>query len=114
MTAEETTGERLVRIETLMSMMKDALLQHIQDEEKELSETRKLMQDHINSTMNVGEDMRAMKRDMHDMQSRMKSLEVEVKELTKNKTFLMAWAAGAGSVITLIGTLGAWIASKLF
>jgi len=110
--AEETQGERLVRIEVLLGTMKDALVAHIQDEELDLKETRQLVQDHIRSTGSVGEDLRAMRKDMHDMQKRMETLEIEVRELTKNKTMLMAWAAGAGSVITLIGTLGAWIMSK--
>lgn len=104
-----STGERLVRIETLMGMMKDALVQHIQDEEKELLETRSLIVEHINATSTVGEDLRAMRRDLHDMQKKMENLEKEVNTLSKNRTWVMAWAAGAGSVITGIVALAGWL-----
>lgn len=100
--AEETTGERLVRIEVLLGTMKEALVAHIQDEDIQLLETKTMIQEHIKSTGTVGEDLRAMRRDMHDMQKRMETLEKEVNTLSANRTWVMAWAAGAGSVITLI------------
>lgn len=107
-TNEETTGERLVRIEVLLASMKEALVAHMVDEEKALNDTRSLITDHIKSTGTVGEDLRAMRRDMHDMQGRMKALETEVQTLTKNKTWVMAWAAGAGSVVTAFVGLAIW------
>lgn len=110
----ETTGERLVRIETILGSMSESLKRHITDEEKELADTKRMITENIaaNSAFVVG--MEAMKRDMHEMQLRMKSLESEVQILVKNKTFALAWASGAGSILTLLSGGAVWMLTRLF
>lgn len=110
---QESSGERLVRIETLLGSMRESMERANREHEKELLSTRQLVIEHIKSTSNVGEDLRHMRKDMHDMQLRMKALETKVEELTRNKLWALAWAAGAGSMITLMAGVGVWI-MKLF
>lgn len=113
-TQRETTGERLVRIETLLQGLDRNLQQHIKDEEKELMETRRIITDHISSQATLTGDLAQVRRDVHDVQQRVKAIEGEVANLIKNKTFIVAWASGAASVITLLGTAVIWLASKFF
>jgi hypothetical protein len=107
-----TQGERLIRMETILEGIGRTLQDHIRQEDVDRAELNQTLKTHIENMTKQGDDLKVLKRDMSEMQTRMTSIESEVKELLKNKQFALAWAAGAGSVITLIGTLGAFILSK--
>jgi hypothetical protein len=107
-----TQGERLIRMETILEGIGRTLQDHIRQEDVDRAELNQTLKTHIENMTKQGDDLKVLKRDMSEMQTRMTSIESEVKELLKNKQFALAWAAGAGSVITLIGTLGAFILSR--
>jgi len=100
--ARETSGERLVRIETLLSAMTVALNAHMAGEERELNEMRGEIREHIRGTSSLGEDVRQVSKDVHTMSVRLTALEREVSSLVKSKVTIVAWAAGAGAVVSLL------------
>jgi hypothetical protein len=100
--SRETSGERLVRIETLLAGMTAALNAHMRDGEREMAEMRSEIRDHLKGSTSLGEDVRQMSKDVHAMSGRLSALETEVATLVKSKLTIVSWAAGAGAVVSLL------------
>ena len=98
----ETTGERLVRIETMMHSMVEALRAHMKDEEKELLEMKDVLKQHIEENGRVTVDVRELSRDVREMGAKLATLEKEVGLLTKSRTQVVAWAAGVSATISAL------------
>ncbi len=102
----ETTGERLVRIETLMNTVLNSLHAHIRDEEKELKEFADTLKVHLEENARLNVDVRELSRDIREMKAKLGELEREVSALTKSKTTMIAWAAGVSATISALWIVG--------
>jgi len=112
--ARETTGERLVRIETILTHLGVMLEQHIREEEKEFVEMREDFKLHLQNTGTVGEDVRALSREIKLMQDRMVSLETQVTLLSKTKLQIVAWAGGVSATMSALWIVAGERISRLF
>lgn len=98
----ETTGERLVRIETLMQSVVASIQQHIRDEEKDLKEMKDNLQSHIAENGRLMVDVRELSHDVRAMKTKLGELEKEVNLLTKSRTTVIAWAAGVSATVSAL------------
>lgn len=102
----ETTGERLVRIETLMTTVLQSLQAHIRDEEGELLEMKQALKEHIAGTSSISGDVRQLSTDVKQMKEKVELLEKEVRVLSESKSKVVAWAAGVSATVSAL-----WIAA---
>lgn len=98
----ETTGERLVRIETLMQGLLRALNEHIRGQEKELQVMKDAIKGHLADTAGLGGDVRQLSVDVKDMKDKVTSLEKEVRILSESKSKVIAWAAGVSATVSAL------------
>jgi hypothetical protein len=98
----ETTGERLVRIETLMTTVLNSLHAHIRDEERALKEMKDTLKAHMDETARVNVDVRELGVDVRAIKEKLGELEKEVFALSKAKTSVIAWAAGVSATVSAL------------
>jgi predicted nuclease with TOPRIM domain len=110
----ETTGERLVRIETLMQTVLNSLHIHIRDEEKDLKEFKDALKMHMEENGRLNVDVRELSRDIREMKAKLSELEKEVQALSRTRLSVIAWAGGVSATISALWIMAGDKITKLF